>query len=114
MKSALAFRRSIAAVMLTIAAVLPVQASDSRDHDRARHALEAGEIMPLKAILERVERDTPGQVIEVELEREDGRWIYEIKLLATGGSIMELEVDARDGKVLKRKGGRKRKHGTER
>ena len=104
----------MAAVMLTIAAGLPVQAGDSRDHDRARHALEAGEIMPLKTILERVERDTPGQVIEVELEREAGRWIYEIKLLAPGGSIVELEIDARDGTVLKRKGGRKRERGTER
>ena len=114
MKSVVGFRRSMAAVMLAIAAVLPVQASDSRDHDRARDALEAGEIMPLKTILERVERDTPGQVLEVELEREAGRWIYEIKLLAAGGSIMELEIDASDGAVLKRKGGRKRERGTER
>lgn len=114
MKSAGTFRRSMGAVMLAIAAVLPVQAGDSRDHDRARRALEAGEIMPLKAILERVERDTPGQVIEVELEREAGRWIYEIKLLAAGGSIVELEVDARDGSVLKRKGGRQGERGRER
>ena len=98
--------------MLAMAAVLPVQADDSRDHDRARQALEAGEIMPLKAILERVEHDTPGQVIEVELEREAGRWIYEIKVLATGGSIVELEIDARDGTVLKRTGGRKGKRAT--
>ena len=110
MKSTGAFRRTVAAVMLALTAVLPVQAGDSRDHDRARQALEAGEIMPLKAILERVERDTPGQVIEVELEREGGRWIDEIKLLATGGSIVELEIDARDGTVLRRKGGRKRAH----
>ena len=114
MKRARAFRGSMAAVMLAIAAVLPVQAGDSRDQDRARHALEAGEIMPLKSILERVERDTPGQVIEVELEREDGRWIYDIKLLAAGGSIIELEIDARDGTVLRRKGGRKGERRTER
>ena len=112
--SAGAFRRSMAAVMLLTAAALPVQAGDSRDHDRARHALEAGAIMPLKTILELVERDTPGQVIEVELERESGRWIYEIKLLAAGGSIVELEIDARDGAVLKRKGGRKGERATKR
>lgn len=112
MKSAGAFRKAVAAVMLAMTAALPVHAGDARDHDRARQALEAGEIMPLKAILERVERDTPGQVIEVELEREAGRWIYEIKLLAAGGSIVELEIDARDGSVLKRKGGRQRERGT--
>ena len=64
------------------------------------------------AILERVERDKPGQVLAVELEREAGRWIYEIKLLAARGSIVELEIDARDGSVLKRKGGRKGERGT--
>ncbi len=92
--------------MLTAAVALPVQADDARDQDRARRALEAGEIMPLRSILGLVERDTPGQVIEVELERAAGRWIYELKLLAADGSILELEVDARDGTVLKRKGGR--------
>ena len=110
--SAGALRQIVAAVMLAMTAALPVHAGDSRDHDRARQALEAGEIMALKAILERVERDTPGRVIEVELEREAGRWIYEIKLLSAGGSIVELEVDARDGSVLKRRGARKGERGT--
>jgi uncharacterized membrane protein YkoI len=41
----------------------------SGDHDRARQAVEAGEVLPLRTILERVERDYPGQVVEVELER---------------------------------------------
>jgi uncharacterized membrane protein YkoI len=113
-KGSHALGRAMAAMTLVIAAVLPAQAGDSRDHDRARQALEAGEIMPLRTIVERVERDTPGQVIEVELERESGRWIYEIKLLAAGGSIVELEIDARDGSVLKRKGGRKAERGTRR
>ena len=36
------------------------------DHDRARQALEAGEVLPLRSILERVERDYPGQVLDVE------------------------------------------------
>jgi uncharacterized membrane protein YkoI len=71
------------------------------DHDRARQALEAGEILPLRSILERVERDNPGQVMEVELERKPGgRWIYEIKLLRTGGALVKLRVDARDGSLL--------------
>ena len=72
------------------------------DHDRARQALEAGEVLPLRTILERVERDYPGQVIDVELEREKGveRWIYEVKILRTGGSLIKLKVDARDGSII--------------
>lgn len=98
-------RQWTAAVVLAAAAVLPVHAGGHHDQDRARRALEAGEILPLQDILARVGRDVPGQVIAVELERERDRWIYEIKLLGPDGSIVKLEVDARDGSVLKRRGG---------
>lgn len=77
------------------------------DHDRARRALEAGEILPLRAILDRVEREYPGQVIDVELERDrvNGaeHWIYEVKILRSGGSLVKLKVDARDGTIIRRK-----------
>ncbi len=75
-------------------------AADTSDHERARQALEAGEILPLRTILERVERDHPGQVMEVELERKSEGWIYEVKLLRKDGALVKLKVDARDGKVL--------------
>lgn len=78
-------------------------ASGTHDHDRARRAVEAGEVLPLKTVLERVEREHPGQVMEVELEREGGRWLYEIKILQSGGSLLKLEVDARDGTPVGRK-----------
>ena len=85
---------------LILAAAQPGHAGDSGDHDRARQALEAGEILPLKTVLERLARDTPGQVMEVELERRGERWIYEIKLLRPGGSLVKLKVDARDATVI--------------
>ena len=85
------------------AGMLPARA-DEADHERARQALEAGEIMPLRVILERVERDYPGRVMEVELEREDGRWLYEIRLVQRGGRMLKLEVDGADAKVLSVKG----------
>jgi uncharacterized membrane protein YkoI len=89
---------------LLAAAAGPAWAGDGHDHDhdRARQALQAGEVLPLKAILARVERSHPGQVMEVELERKEGRWIYEIKLLRAGGDLSKLRVDARDGTVLER------------
>jgi uncharacterized membrane protein YkoI len=78
--------------------------ADQEDHERARKALEAGEVLPLKTILERVERAYPGQVMDVELEREHEsrgeRWIYKVKLLRTGGALVKLKVDARDGTLL--------------
>lgn len=78
--------------------------ADREDHERARKALEAGEVLPLKTILERVEQNFPGQVMDVELERERmggrERWIYEIKVLRAGGALVKLKLDARDGSAL--------------
>lgn len=76
------------------------------DHERARAALQAGEVLPLPQLLERVAREQPGQVLAVELEREDGRWVYELKLLDPAGRLVKLEVDARSAELLRRKGGR--------
>lgn len=90
----------IAALISSFAFVVPSQADQPGDHDRARQALEAGEILPLRKVLERVERDTPGQVMEVDLERKHGRWIYEIKLLRTNGLLSKLRVDASSGALI--------------
>lgn len=86
----------LAAVLLPCAMAL---ADEPADHERARRALEAGEVMPLRTVLEQVERDYPGEIIEVELEREDEVWVYEIKLIRKGGDVLELELDARDGSL---------------
>jgi uncharacterized membrane protein YkoI len=92
--------RVVTAFLLSLLLTGPGQAGDGQDHDRARQALEAGEVLPLRTILERVERDHPGQIMEVELERKETGWIYEVKLLKTGGALVKLKIDARNGIVL--------------
>ncbi len=77
-----------------------------RDQDRARQALKSGEVMPLVTILERVAREHPGQVMEVEFERDDGVWVYELRVLEPGGGLIKLKVDARTGVILKSKKGK--------
>jgi len=73
------------------------------DHDKARKALESGQVLPLQQILQKISKDYPAQVIEVELERKSNSWIYEIKQLGADGSLSKLEVDAKTGIVLKQK-----------
>lgn len=73
------------------------------DHDKARKALESGQVLPLQQILQKISKDYPAQVIEVELERKSNGWIYEIKQLGTDGALSKLEVDAKTGVVLKQK-----------
>lgn len=88
------------ALLAALLAAPDARAGDSRDHERARAAVQAGEVLPLPVLMERLQRTHPGQVLELELEREDGRWVYEIKLLQAGGQLLKLEVDAATGQVL--------------
>jgi uncharacterized membrane protein YkoI len=96
-------RTLLVAAFATLLLAMPLLADD-RGHERARQALEAGEILPLRTILEQLERDYPGQILEVELEREEGRWLYEITLLREGGALVKLKVDGADGTLLGVKG----------
>ena len=97
--------RWLLAALLPAMLALPLSAMarSEADQDRARAALQAGEVAPLTTILARLAQTQPGQVLEVELERKDGRWLYEIKLLQPGGGLRKLEVDARSGEVLQQK-----------
>lgn len=98
------WRRTLASLVMLMTLALPGSgasfAADNPDHDRARQAVEAGDVLPLRTILDRVEREYPGQVMEVELDREKGEWVYEIKLLRKGGVLMKLKIQARDGTIL--------------
>ena len=87
-------------MMLAMSGTGVSNAADNSDHERARQAVEAGDVLPLRTILDRVEREYPGQVMEVELDREKGEWVYEIKLLRKGGVLMKLKIHARDGTIL--------------
>lgn len=95
--------RTAAFALVLAAAMAATGAQGSSDHDRARDAVQAGQVLPLKTVLERLEREHPGQVLEVELERDDGRWIYEVKLLQPGGQRVKLKLDARTAELIQRK-----------
>lgn len=105
MRSVRGRKRNLAACLVILVVLsLPARAFDLGDHDRARQALDAGEIIPLGVVLERVKRDFPGGVMEVELEHKKDRWVYEIKLLRPGGSLVKLLVDASKGTIITRGG----------
>lgn len=89
-----------AGLLLVAAASGPAQAREG-DHDRARRAVLAGQVMPLPQVLERVARTHPGQVLEVELEPEAEGWVYEMRVLQADGKLLRLQVDARSGELLR-------------
>ena len=93
-----------AAALFALAAAPAARADDDddrADHVEARALLERGEILPLARILEIVRATQPGDVIEVELERDDGAWEYDVKVLTADGVVRKITLAARDGTVLK-------------
>lgn len=89
---------------LAVAAATPALADRGRgrhgDHDEARAAVEAREALPLTRILEIARRTVPGEIVEVELERDHGRLIYEVEVLTRTGRVRKVEIDAQSGRVL--------------
>jgi uncharacterized membrane protein YkoI len=70
------------------------------EQEEARAALLRGEIRPLSQILRTVAQRLPGDVLKVEIERENNVLIYEIKVLAKTGRIRKIKLNARNGAVI--------------
>jgi uncharacterized membrane protein YkoI len=67
----------------------------------ALDAFRSGQIRPLSEVLAAVREKVPGEVIKVELDREDGVWIYEIKVLTPAGRRREVEINAQTLEIIK-------------
>lgn len=74
------------------------------DHERARAAYAAGEAMSLQEVLQQVKKVYPGRLLKVEFERDDGIWIYTLRILQEQGRLLKLKIDARDASVLAMRG----------
>lgn len=101
-------RGRLALVVICGAAALAVPSAWAQperhhhDHDRARHAVERGEALPLAEILQRVRDELGGEIVGIDFEREDGRWVYEFRVIAPSGWLGEVCVDAASGAVIRR------------
>jgi uncharacterized membrane protein YkoI len=73
--------------------------ANARDHDTVRRAVESGEIRSLTEILGNIRGKLPGDIVGVEVERKDGRWIYEFRAVDGKGRLYEVYVDARSGEI---------------
>lgn len=87
---------ALACSLITLLSCLAISASAHADddHERAHRARLAGQIKPLSEVLRELSSQHPGQVLEVELERDHGTWMYEVKVLAPDGRVRKLKVNA--------------------
>ena len=80
------------------------QLATARDRDDlgredVRHAVETGEIRSLADIIAAVRGKLPGEVAGVEIERKNGHWRYEFRVVDSQGRLFEVYIDARNGEI---------------
>ncbi len=97
----LIFLSCIILVCVSLAFPASGHASDDLDHETARTLRLEGKILPLATILSRLETLDLTTVLELELEREQGRLLYEVKALNQHNRVVEVYIDASTGELLK-------------
>lgn len=85
--------------LLLALANAPIAAAPAQDPAQqvARRAVQQGRYVPLESVVRDALKRYPGQLLEVELD--DG--VYEVEILRGDGVVVELDYDARSGKLLK-------------
>lgn len=76
----------------------PVKADS--DAERARLLQQQGKILPLEQVITAAMAVKPGQILETELDEEDGRFVYELEILDEAGQVWELELDASTAELI--------------
>ena len=94
-------RSRLAGVGFSLAALVaaPSAVADSHKQDQVRQAVERGEIRSLADTLGAIRERLPGEVVGVEIERENGRWQYEFRVVDAKGQVFEVYVDARTSEI---------------
>lgn len=103
-------RPSYGFILFAALLLLPLQVSsttlepddddDLLEQSQAREALRQGKIRPLEEIISVVRQKFAGDIIEIEFEVDDGRYIYELEIIQPSGQIIEIEVDALTKEIL--------------
>ena len=86
--------------LFVLALTLVPQSSLADDVDRVRELRSTASIMPLSQLLQEVEKQYPGTLLEVELEEEKGKVIYEMDVLSEDRVVHSIKVDAKTGQII--------------
>ncbi|MFG6665673.1 PepSY domain-containing protein [Halomonas sp. HNIBRBA4712] len=98
-----------AGLVIALAALVCVGASVASERALAsweglHGQVRRGEAVSLESLLNWLEARYLGEVIEIEMERDDGEIEYEIKMLGPQGQVVEFEFDGRSGQLMKIEG----------
>lgn len=85
------------ALPLILLSIAPGHADDASQGLRASPG--AGRMLSLEQVLSTVGAEY-GKLIDAQIEDEDGRTVYELKMMTPDGRLTEIEVDALSGAIL--------------
>ncbi len=97
-----------ASAMLAAVLLAPVPAWASSNAHKNVTISDKRSAIPLKRVIRKIRKNYGGRLLRIELEKEEiaGRFvlIYEAKVLVSDGSVLKLYYNAKNLKLLKRKG----------
>lgn len=92
--------RFIAKTLIFLALATAVSARDISSSEALR-LREQGLILSLENLLDLVQKRHPhSSLLEVDLEKDDGIYIYEVEILTAKGVVRELEINAATGVIF--------------
>ena len=97
--------RLISKISLPVVLMLLVNSvyADTDDHERVRSLMDAGEIVSADVLIKDAQQRMPdGRLLELELERENGRYVYEVEMVDDGGVVWEFYYDAKTEEFIRR------------
>lgn len=100
----MSFRRYLALPVVCALGLLSLPAARADEPDteleRLREAVQKGEALPLSTLRSMLLQKFPGEIVKTELDIEDGRFVYEFKVLQGDGRLIEVELEAATGALV--------------
>lgn len=85
--------------LLLSGALVPASADGDNWRDLHKEVKE-GHLVGLDEIMDWLEARYEGQILEVELEQDEGQIQYEVEMIGPQGQVVEFEFDATSGELL--------------
>ncbi len=74
--------------------------SDDNDSKRVRRLVQEKKIISLESLMPSIRKHGDFKVLEIELDEDDGKLVYEVELLDKEGRVYEIKYDARTGQEI--------------
>ncbi len=79
---------------------LPALASERYGPAEAAELVRQGVIIPMKTVVAKAEKLKTGRLLEADLRKKKGIYVYDVDILDAAGVVWELKFNAANGELL--------------